>query len=745
MPNKNKSIVIKDGSRSTKITDPSEILANLIDSIPAFVWTVGINGECTYFNRAWLDYRGQTLEKELINGFTHGIHPDDQAQTVARFNKAYAARSLYETEYRIKNANDEYHWVLDRGMPVYREADGGFLGYSGTCTNIDSKKQLEKELGASQNVLSNQFENLKLIHQLSTQLHESLSVEHIVHETLNTLAAFNQNARIAMYFNLGTKEDPLIMSRGFEAQYQALLSKIPMLWGTQIPNGGNTGVFLNEDSDQEKGFDNEAKNALAQLKVASGAAIPLIYQNKNLGWINIGFHCKRNFSQVEIDTLESIGKTVSLALSNARSRIELEFRAEHDALTNLPNRSLLHKKFEEFVTNEKDESAALLLMDLDRFKEINDTLGHDIGDLVLKKIGPQLSSLLARYKTELVRLGGDEFAIVLYRTSDQDKIFEFANTLLDTIRQPVTVQGMRLEIDASIGIALYPQDGKTSHALLRSADVAMYESKRKSSLVTLYDASIDTHSYERLSLITELRNAIRKQQLKLHYQPKLDLATQSIIGYEALLRWYHPSQGLLYPESFIHLAEVSDAIHLLTETVMEMAMAQQAQWHKQGHDCGIAINISARNLVDDRCVRKLKALLEQYDTSPEKVELEITETALMHDPDGAVRLLNQISDIGVKLSIDDFGTGYSSLAYLRNLPIDALKIDSIFVKNMLGDTQDTAIVRSTISLAHNLNLKVIAEGVEDKATLQSLTEMGCDLAQGYYISKPLLGADIDQS
>jgi EAL domain-containing protein (putative c-di-GMP-specific phosphodiesterase class I) len=264
----------------------------------------------------------------------------------------------------------------------------------------------------------------------------------------------------------------------------------------------------------------------------------------------------------------------------------------------------------------------------------------------------------------------------------------------------------------------------------------MYVAKRGGSAIVRYDRSCDEHTPERLALIAQLGEAIREKQLCLHYQPKVELQSGRVTGFEALVRWQHPQLGLLFPDKFIQLAEMSDAIHFLTQTVLELALAQQQQWQQAGYQYSVATNLSARNLIDSRCVDFIEALLKKYDTAPGMLELEITETALMFDPDGAIALLKRLSALGVKLAIDDFGTGYSSLSYLRKMPLDALKIDREFVMDMLTNEHDSIIVRSTIALAHNLDLMVIAEGVENDATFDKLRIMGCDIAQGYFISKP---------
>jgi diguanylate cyclase (GGDEF)-like protein len=387
---------------------------------------------------------------------------------------------------------------------------------------------------------------------------------------------------------------------------------------------------------------------------------------------------------------------------------------------------------------------ALMLLDLDRFKEINDTLGHHIGDRLLQKVGPRLEPIMKQHNTLLCRLGGDEFTILIYDEKDEAALIDFGRQVLEELRKPFTIDSMILEIDVSIGIAVHPADGKDSHALLRSADVAMYEAKRRGGGVVRYDRAEDQHTPERLALIAELGTAIREGQLLLHYQPKLDLGSDQFTGFEALVRWQHPHMGLLFPDKFMHLAEVSDAIHYLSQEVLQQALQQQQQWLAQGYRFSVAVNLSARNLIDDRLIDFIEQQLKYYQTPPGMLELEITETALMQDPLGATDLLNRLSSLGIKVSIDDFGTGYSSLSYLRNLPIDALKIDREFVNDMLRNEADRIIVRSTIALAHNLGLKVIAEGVEDTDTIDALKKMGCDSIQGFALSKPRDWPTIEQ-
>lgn len=416
---------------------------------------------------------------------------------------------------------------------------------------------------------------------------------------------------------------------------------------------------------------------------------------------------------------------------------KLVWQARHDGLTHLPNRVMLNKCMRDFIRHNGSSGAqaALLLTDLDRFKEINDTLGHQFGDEVLGQLGPRLEQACSEPCTLVARLGGDEFAILLTERQTE-KADEVARRVVEVLSQPCLVEGVEVRVSASVGIAYFPRDGGNSHELLRAADVAMYRAKSLSVGVVEYDRSFDNYSPERLALAGELTQAIQQHQLVLHYQPKVDIASGRAVGLEALVRWQHPRRGLLYPDAFIDLVEMSEAVHPFTQAVMELALGDRRRLQGLGYSQPVSINLSVRNLSDERCINDMKSLLAHYQLSAEDIDLELTETSLMHDPGSATALLRRFTAMGVGIAIDDYGTGYSSLAYLRQMPVSALKIDQAFVRDLASNEQNRHIVRSTIGLAHSLNLKVVAEGVEDADSLALLSEMGCDQAQGYYLSRP---------
>lgn len=416
----------------------------------------------------------------------------------------------------------------------------------------------------------------------------------------------------------------------------------------------------------------------------------------------------------------------------------MEYLANHDSLTNLPNRVFLYRRMEEVLKQRQDyQKFALLLIDLDRFKEINDTLGHLAGDKVLKQIGPRLQSELGEVPGVIARLGGDEFAIFLMNIRNAQQAIVMGHRFLDAICQMFELDGYKTEISASIGVSIAPDQARDVTTMMRYADIAMYHAKTRLKGVSIYDPNFDSHSPFRLELMGALGRAIRENELRLHFQPKVRVSDDHVYGFEALLRWEHPELGFVPPGEFIPIAEMSNVIYPLTVWVMEQTVKQCAEWVRQEINVSVAMNLSARNLLDDRIVVELRRVLEEYNLSGEHLEMEITESMIMSDPKRSQAALERISALGVQLSIDDFGTGYSSLAYLKRLPVQTLKIDGSFIQGMLEDEHDEIIVNSTIQLAHNLGLTVVAEGVEDKATYERLNELGCDAAQGFFIARPM--------
>ena len=419
----------------------------------------------------------------------------------------------------------------------------------------------------------------------------------------------------------------------------------------------------------------------------------------------------------------------------------LEHLAHHDPLTGLPNRIRLRQCVESGLA-EGGIAGALLLIDLDRFKEINDTLGHPVGDVLLRRVGATLREGAGRFPRACVaRLGGDEFAVWIPGAGDARAAQEAAAHVLASLTAPIDIEGYRLEVGASVGVAIAPAHAGTSSGLLRCADVAMYAAKRTGSSHAIYDASQDPYSTERLALLSDLGTAVRDGQLRVHYQPRVRLADGAVQGFEALVRWQHPRLGLLPPSRFVPLAELSDVIRPLTYWVLAASLGQQRQWLERGIDLRLAVNLSARHLIDEACASRIAEMVAQAGVEPSSLELEITESAIIADPERAGATLERIRALGVRVAVDDFGTGFSSMSHLKRLPLTALKIDVSFVRQMLASPADRAIVESTIHLAHDLGLSVVAEGIEDEATMAALRAHGCDEGQGFFIGLPMTAVD----
>jgi diguanylate cyclase (GGDEF)-like protein/PAS domain S-box-containing protein len=439
-----------------------------------------------------------------------------------------------------------------------------------------------------------------------------------------------------------------------------------------------------------------------------------------------------------------------------RAQHVLEYQALHDPLTGLPNRTLLFDRLAQAIRRaDRDRtSVALLLIDLDRFKEINDTFGHHFGDALLRELGPRFEDVLRKSDTvvrlangkstevAVARLGGDEFAVLLPTTPQAGAILA-AGRILKVFERPFSIEGQNLDVGASIGIALYPEHGSDAEILLKHADVAMYDAKRARCGHSVYDSEKDPYTRSRIRLIGDLRRAIDDDSLELYYQPKADLVSGRIVGVEALVRWWHPVEGFIPPMQIVELAEHTGLIKPLSFWVLGTAIRQCRRWRDAGLDLPVAVNLSARSLHDQQLVEMIAGLLRDANLSPSFLGIEITESAVMVDPERSLEIISRLHDTGISISIDDFGTGYSSLAYLKHLPVTHVKIDRSFVLNMLEDQNDNRIVRATISLAHDLGLTTIAEGIETEAVWERLCDLECDFAQGYYVSPPLPVSDVE--
>jgi diguanylate cyclase (GGDEF)-like protein len=493
-------------------------------------------------------------------------------------------------------------------------------------------------------------------------------------------------------------------------------------------------------------------------------AVPLIGKRHFLGGIaGINKIGGGDFTKRDLDLLTMFASQVSIAIENATlfeeseraklkaEKYQLELKklneelagankrlghmALHDPLTELPNRTLVLERIQQSIHLAKRENKpfAILMMDLNRFKDVNDTLGHDVGDKLLKQVSARVQTLLRDVDT-FGRLGGDEFVFIM-PGSDAEGAMLIANRLKAVLESPFEIENHDLYVEASFGIAIAPQHGMDVSTLLKRADVAMYAAKQSNNDYFVYDPARDLNSPLRLTRLAELRRAVNENRLEIHYQPKINLASRQVIGVEALARWPHAG-GFVPPAEFIPVIEQTGLIRPFTKWILDTALCQLSEWWRSGHAVSMAVNLSPYNLRDPELPGQLSELMQKWEVDGNSLVLELTESAFLHDHGRMLETLTRLQAMGIKLSIDDFGTGYSSLSQLKKLPVREVKIDQSFIRDMISDKDDAMIVHSIVELAHNLGLGVVAEGVETREALHDLLKLGCDMAQGYHLGRP---------
>ena len=495
--------------------------------------------------------------------------------------------------------------------------------------------------------------------------------------------------------------------------------------------------------------DQKLADQLGARGLQDAMVAPLRGERGVIGTLLVGNRVGETFRTDDLPLFETLANHASISLANARlmdrlreEAAEKEYQALHDSLTGLPNRTLFRDRVEHaLITLEQHGSLAVLLADLDRFKEINDTLGHHNGDLLLNEVARRLRKALDPDVT-VARFSGDEFALLLPRIDSVEDAAATAQHVLDILQESFALADVEINVNASIGIAVHPLHGENANKLIQRADVAMYVAKESHSGFEVYSTDRDGYSPARLALASELRQAIENEDLLVHYQPKVDIKTRRVVGVEALVRWIHPEHGFMPPDEFIPLAEHTGLIQPLTKLVLRSALRQCREWQKEGLDLDVAVNLSVRSLLDLQLPESVSALLREFSVEPTRLVLEITESSIMADPIRAADVVDRLSGLGIGLAIDDFGTGYSSLSYLKRLPVSEIKIDKSFVMSMTSQDNDAVIVRSTVDLGRNLGLRVVAEGVETIEMFVELESLGCDIAQGYLLSRPLPAAEL---
>lgn len=711
-----------------------------LDSVPALMFMVNAQGQFLRWNQYFVSKFGYSHDRMENESIFLVIHETDHKRIELELKAILqdGTGSVFLNGVTIKGEI----------VPLLATAESttykGEPVVVGVALDMTEQQSVERNLLRSQGRLAKKNSQLSLINTLVEKLHASHSVKHIAKEVVKLLHTIQITSSIGfLVVDESGNNLEIIASSNVSDEFLAARGAFPIKESsspTSIAFAARQLEVFPEVCNDER-ISRSARDIFAGEGIWGLVVLPLIYQDKILGSISIGYKPDVHIPSDELEFYQTIGASIALALSNAQQYQRLESLATKDNLTQLPNRNAFNQDCPLALDKVKlsDRYVGVVLIDLDRFKEINDTLDHQIGDKLLQLVGPRLAPVIKDPDTQVYRLGGDEFCILIGDKENADKIVSIAHKVESLIAQPFVVDGLNLEISSSIGVSTTHGVRQSSAEMLRCAELAMYRAKSVGGGTILYSPELDANTNQRFVIMAEMAEAIRNDDLVLHFQPKYDLKTHQIIGSEALVRWEHKRYGLLPPAKFIPQVELTQLINPLTYWVMKTAMIQLKAWKKQGFSVTMAINLSTRNLTDEAFIEQVDRLMDEYQIAPNELEFEVTETALMNNLEQAKQQLSKFSERGIQCALDDYGTGYSSLTYIKKLPLDTLKIDRSFISQMLEDKDDHIIAKSTINLAHSLGLKVIAEGVENEDTLKALAEQGCDFIQGYHISEPVDG------
>jgi diguanylate cyclase (GGDEF)-like protein/PAS domain S-box-containing protein len=739
-------------SQSTELSDT---FSNLMESEQrfrqlaenirdVFFLVVPVTYEILYLSPAYEKFLGRTVESLIQHPefFINYVVPEDKAQCKTML-KQLSETGSFSHEIRIINVEGKVRWINMRGTPIADES-GNLYRVAGIAEDITERKESELQL------------------QYVNRLYELLSgINALTVRAENQGELFDSTCQITVeigefdlaWIGLINHEDNTVAPTAKFGKSDYINTLTESIFST-LPNQFNQHTIISKTINSKKvewmnNSEGELININSQLVFSlkgcqSMICLPLINDNEVVAIAMLLSKRLINFNASKVKLLNMIATDISYAYSFLQAKKHIEFIATHEPITGLGNRTSLKQRIKTAIisANGGNYSFGLILINLNGFRDINDTLGHKMGDILLNSVAKRLVKTV--WRSDMVAcLGGDEFAILIPHLSNQLDINVVTDKVNEALCERFYIHDVPLNIEARIGIALFPVDADNGMELWQYADVALSTAKKLKQPVCFYDANYDAYDSTNLSLLGDLREAITANQLVLHWQPKIDLTTQTTIGAEALIRWQHPTRGLLFPDEFIPFVESTALIQPLTRWVVENAILQASEWESKGYEINVAINVSVHNLQETDFDKFISTTAEKNNVPIERITIEVTESAVMNNVDKARISLEKMRSTGIKIAMDDFGTGQSSLAYLKDLPITDMKIDQSFIMH-LNVSGNHAIVKSAIGLAHNLAVTTTAEGVEDEETLLELKALGCDVAQGYFISKPISGGQFIQ-
>jgi diguanylate cyclase (GGDEF)-like protein/PAS domain S-box-containing protein len=696
------------------------------------IWDWNLETDEIWWNENFTKVFGLDRDSEdrSIQSWYQGIHPDDQGRVIAGVHRVIGSGGEnWSDEYRFHSKDGDWMHVLDRGQ-VIRDESGKAVRMIGAMADISLRKQAEERI-------HNQAMRQRLIAEFGQQAFASIDVEDVLKRAVE-LVSVSLNADYCTVLELDRSGKHLLLkaASGWPDELKARPS-VPIRPGGRLEFVlSHREPLIIEDLPKDERF---PESPLLKLGVRSGIQVPIFGTAGTYGILSAHARAELSYGPDDASFLQSVANILAVAIERKNAQERLERLAQFDSLTGLPNRQLFHDRLLKTMAHARRGGSpmAVLFIDLDRFKLVNDTQGHSAGDRLLQEAATRLLQCVRAGDT-VGRFGGDEFGAIVTDLAKPGDAGVVAQKVLDAIAQPFKLDAHDTYVSASIGITLFPADGDNPEALVMNADTAMYRAKEQGrNTYQYFTREMNERALARVHMEAALRRAIEHKEFLLHYQPKVDLKTREICGFEALLRWRHPERGLVLPGEFVSVLEDAGLIVQVGDWVLREVCAQIRAWQRDRLAVRpVTVNLSARQFQQKDFEATVRHALREASVDPALVQFELTESLLMSDPEGAARTLRGLKDSGVKISVDDFGTGYSSLAYLKRFPIDALKIDYSFVRDITTDPEDAMITLAIIGLAHNLRLKVVAEGVETQEQLELLAANGCDEIQGYRFSAP---------